>query len=253
MSEKSDSQKILVPFWGKVIPEKALATARLLANGFEKSVVGCAMAGQIGVLCDADVLIYSALESGHDRDKIDEIVRRTDAIMVILSDEEGVTIKRQLRMCRNLRIPFLFVPKSGVSLTDIKKILVPVGFLVEEKEKGPWANSFGRFFGSDIILMKPNDKGTKAYKNLLFLQRLLKGYKQGYTVREGRKNSFGIEKEAVSVALAVQAELVFIMASREYGLDDLFFGPKEYHVLKRAKLPVMVLNPRDDIYVLCGN
>lgn len=255
MADTNKIQQILVPVWGRKLPQKAIESALVLSKGFDKPITVCAMKGQ--ELDCADnyqyITIEQAQQQGSARLKLDNMVEKVDAVIVVLSDEENISIKQQLSMCRNLRIPYLFVQKAGNVLDQIKRILVPVGFLVEEKEKGPLSNSFGRFFGSDIVLLEPNDKGSKARQNLFFLRKLLDGYKQEYIIKKGKKSSFGIEKEAIALAQAEMAEMVFIMASREYGLDDMFFGPKEYHVLKKAKLPVMVLNPRDDIYVLCGS
>ena len=45
--------------------------------------------------------------------------------------------------------------------------------------------------------------------------------------------------------------LLMISASRDYGLDDILFGPKELKVIK-STVPVMVINPRGDLYALCG-
>lgn len=253
MSERITLQQIIIPVWGNRIPEKALEAGRVLSKGFDKTLAVCAMTGQQLLYLPDDVVENRANSKGAYHTRLNTLVEQVDAVLVVLSDEEGIPLKRQLKMCRDLRIPYLFVKKDGSNLEAIKKIIVPVGFLVEEKEKGALANSFGRFFGSDIILLQPRDKGSKARQNLYFLKRLLTGYKQQFSIMQGQKSSFGIEKEAISLAQRENAELVFIMASREYGLDDLFFGSKEYHVLKKAALPVMVLNPRDDIYVLCGN
>jgi hypothetical protein len=46
--------------------------------------------------------------------------------------------------------------------------------------------------------------------------------------------------------------MLIISASRDYGLDDIFFGPKELKVIRQSPVPVMVINPRKDLYTLCG-
>lgn len=249
------TQQILVPFYGDVIPKLALDNAIFLAKGFSKEVCLCAMSRKIGSESgfQTDVVInyISALEFSDG--SFSSIVDITDAIMVVWSREDTLSLNKQLNLCRDLRIPYLFIPKSGRVFLSISKMVVPIGFLIEEKEKAPWACSFGNFFGSDIILFEPNDKGSKAKSNSAFIQKVLNGYKLGYSVRKGKKNSFGIEKEGVKLALQLNAELAFITASRDFGLDDMFFGTKEYHILRKSFLPVLVLNPRGDIYVLCGS
>jgi nucleotide-binding universal stress UspA family protein len=50
----------------------------------------------------------------------------------------------------------------------------------------------------------------------------------------------------------LQADLLMISASRDYGIDDIIFGPKEEKIVKKSTIPVMVINPRKDLYALCG-
>jgi len=45
--------------------------------------------------------------------------------------------------------------------------------------------------------------------------------------------------------------MIIVSASRDYGLDDILFGPKEYHVVKKSDIPVLLVNPRGDLYALC--
>ena len=66
-----------------------------------------------------------------------------------------------------------------------------------------------------------------------------------------RKDSFKIEKEAMKKAVELQAGLLMISASRDYGMDDILFGPKEQKVISKSTVPVMVINPRKDLYTLC--
>ena len=40
-------------------------------------------------------------------------------------------------------------------------------------------------------------------------------------------------------------------ASREYGLDDWLFGPPEQYVICHSPVPVMLVNPRADLFSLC--
>ena len=67
-----------------------------------------------------------------------------------------------------------------------------------------------------------------------------------------RKDSAKVDLEAVERAPAEKAGLVIMSASRSYGLDDILFGPKELHCINRTDVPVMLINPRSDLYVLCG-
>ena len=72
-----------------------------------------------------------------------------------------------------------------------------------------------------------------------------------YTMEKATKDSFKVETEAIQVAENEQAGIIIVSASRDYGLDDMIFGPKEYHLVKKSTVPVLLVNPRGDLYTLC--
>ncbi len=70
------------------------------------------------------------------------------------------------------------------------------------------------------------------------------------TIR-ARKDSFKVNSEALTLAEQTNAGLIIVSASRDYGLDDIIFGPKEMHLIKKSGIPLMLVNPRGDLYTLC--
>ena len=77
------------------------------------------------------------------------------------------------------------------------------------------------------------------------------GFANYESVEMGKKDSFKVEKEAVEMAMNGEYGMVLITNSRDYGLDDIIFGPKEQHLFKQTTTPLMCINPRGDLYVLC--
>ncbi|MFB6342555.1 hypothetical protein ACE1ET_12570 [Saccharicrinis sp. FJH62] len=192
-----------------------------------------------------------------DVDFTEQIVREFDPVMIVFSYSTANAVQRKhvrkiLLAFRELRIPYTGVSENCNLPESIKRVTVPVGFLPEEKEKAPWSNSFIKYCGAEITLLRPKDRGTRAAKNVLFIEKFLKNQKNSCTIADGEKSSFKIEFEALKKFTA-DTDMFIISASRAYGLDDNFFGPKEYHVLKKSEKPVMIINPRNDIYVLCGD
>lgn len=59
-----------------------------------------------------------------------------------------------------------------------------------------------------------------------------------------------MEREAAAWAQQ-NADLTIVSASREYGLDDLIFGSKERKILEKTTQPMLLVNPRGDLYALC--
>ena len=182
-------------------------------------------------------------------DNVASELERIDASLLVVELSNKVSIQTYLNAFRNLRVPYLFV-RSGHQ-PNFEKIALPVSFLIEEKEKGPFAAAFGRFFQSQLVVFQPKDYGSKALQNRESITALFDSFKLTYEVHQASKDSYGVEREAALWAANGHAGLVIISASREYGLDDWLFGSKERKILMRATIPVLVINPRADLYTLC--
>lgn len=160
------------------------------------------------------------------------------------------TIRSLLNDCRELRIPYLFYKDSFPAL-DLKRVILPIGFLEEELEKAQFAAAFGRFCNSEVKMLLANDYGSKAAANAEKMKLLFDKFDFRYTLDKALKDSFKVEAESILVAEKENAGIIIVSASRDYGLDDILFGPKEYHVVKKSPVPVLLVNPRGDLYALC--
>lgn len=160
------------------------------------------------------------------------------------------SIRSMLNDCRDLRIPYLFY-KDTFSELNLDKVILPIGFLEEELEKAQFAAAFGRFCNSEIKMLLANDYGSKAATNAEKMKDLFNKFDFRYTLEKAAKDSFKVEDESVAVAQREMAGMIIVSASRDYGLDDILFGPKEYHVVKKSEVPVLLVNPRGDLYALC--
>ncbi|MGN0186654.1 MAG: hypothetical protein ACI392_02785 [Paludibacteraceae bacterium] len=180
-------------------------------------------------------------------DLLDEL-ERLDASMLVMEVDGARQINTCLQACRTLRIPYLLVRPNQTPHFDT--VAVPVTFLPEDKEKAPFAAAFGRFFAAKLTIFKPKDYGTRALKNIDAMTTLFDSFQLQYDIVQARKGSDGVEREAARWA-QTQADLVIVSASREYGLDDILFGCKEYKIAKQCNVPLLLINPRGDLYALC--
>lgn len=171
-------------------------------------------------------------------------------LLVQLSKNKTKEIQHILNACRPLRIPYL-IYKESFNLLNFNKILLPVSFLVEEVEKAQFASAFGRFFGSDISILLAKDYGSKAMTNSQKIISVLEKFNINAAIIRAKKDSFKINQEALKVAENDHFDLIIVTASREYGLDDLIFGSMEQKLIKKSTIPILLINPRDDLYVLC--
>lgn len=165
-------------------------------------------------------------------------------------------IQQHLNDCRDERRPYVFITDT-MNNVEKRSILVPVSFLEEEVYKSEICTYLARKTGAEILLLLANDYGTKAKQNLDKIITHIEKVKERtgedirYRVLQAKKNSFNLAKEAVERQSEWKNDLLILTASREYGLDDILFGPPERHAIARSRVPVMLINPRADLFSLC--
>jgi len=194
---------------------------------------------------------FSMIQNGNLKD-ITDICEANEVsfLFLQLADSRSKLIQILLNACRELRIPYL-LHKDNFELFDLKRIIMSVSFLEEEVEKAQFASAFGRFCGSEVILLQANDYGSKAARNMERMKELFTKFSFTFSIRKAQKDSFKVDMESVQLAERENYGLLIASASREYGLDDIIFGPKERHMVKKSVKPVLLVNPRGDLYALC--
>lgn len=245
------------------LPQKAIQLAKILSEGFQKEICFLSYAAntteelqfgerhqlwmQEGGFTAQSFIRTAGVSTLHE--SLTEI-EAAFLIFELSSKNSSKEIQYHLNNCKPLRIPYFFV-KPEIAPVKFNKVLVPVGFLTEEKEKGIFASKLARFCNSSITLLKAKDYGSKAERSVNQIQSLFEKLDVQCEIKQAHKDSFKVQHEASLRASNGDADLIIITASREYGLDDIFFGPPERKIIKTAGIPVMVLNPRPDLYVLC--
>jgi len=259
--------QIFIAVTRNVFPQTAFEFAEKTARAFEKEI--CLMAiDENPEIADESAkfqmqtdIKVNFIEGNHAGD-FTETLEKLEASMVIFELENNASlmaritnlrqpgIAQLLQLSRDLRIPYIFV-KKGQNIR-FHRVIVPVSFLIEDREKGRFSAQLGRFMHSELLLMPARDYGSKARANTHVITTLFDKFNLSYREISARKDSFSVQSEALSAAGQENAGLVIITASRDYSLDDMIFGPEEQHIIRRAGIPVMVVNPRADLYVLCG-
>lgn len=181
-----------------------------------------------------------------------EVLEDSDNAMVfVLTNGQRKQLRKYLEHARGLRMPYVLITPQMIWKDTLSTVLLPIGFLEEEVGKAQYAAAFGRFCGSHISVLKPHDYGTRAQKNIDKSVTLFDKFELTYQIVEGKKDSFKIEQEAAQRSSELGADILIISSSRDYGLDDILFGPKEQHVIEKSTIPVVLVNPRKDLYSLC--
>lgn len=177
-------------------------------------------------------------------------------IRLIECENNARIIQRYLNECREERRPYVFVTNTMI-VKPIRRLLVPVSMLEEETYKAEICTYIARKTGAHIILLQANDYGSHAKQNVNRIITHIKaviaksGENISYEIAQARKDSFKLIQEAAERQRDFQHDLLILTASRDYGLDDILFGPPERHAIRKALVPVMLVNPREDLFSLC--
>lgn len=180
-----------------------------------------------------------------------------DDIVFRKCDGSARAVQHVLDECRELRTPYVVITPAMREVTALRRIIVPVSRLEEEIYKAEICTYLARKTGAHIILLQANDYGSRARINVGKMVTHIKAVSEktgtpiSYEIIQAKKDSSKVNREAAERQRDFVADLILLTASREYGLDDLLFGPQERHVIQRALVPVMLVNPREDLFSLC--
>lgn len=232
-----------------------LQSASQLASQLGKSFTVLTLSSDevdLKFLLDTGNISHCQLLIKNDAQSLVEICEELEVsfLFIQLPDGQRKRIRSLLTDCRELRIPYIFY-KDSFGLLDLTKVMLPIGFLEEELEKAQFASAFGRFCHSEVKMLVANDYGSKAANNAEKMKALFDQFDFKYTLEKATNDSFKVDMEAVQLGQKERAGMIIISASRDYGLDDILFGPKEYHAIKKSNIPILLVNPRGDLYVLC--
>ena len=160
--------------------------------------------------------------------------------------------------------PFTFHLSPFTSLT--------IDYRRESKEKLIWASYLARFLHANLTLALPQyrDSGLRQQQrnNLLYIQKIFKPLNINYTTHPLPPTTshlspltfylspftFNLSPPDLLSLTSLHPDLHIALTTdpREKGLADLLFGTPELQLLRNpSSPPILFLNPRDDLYVLC--
>ena len=192
------------------------------------------------------------------------IWENNEDIRLIECANDKRTIQKHLNECREERRPYVFVTNT-MNVKTLNRLLVPVSMLEEETYKAEICTYLARKTGAHIILLQANDYGSHARQNVNRIVTHIKAVNErlssnsdsgqtsniSYEISIAKKDSFHLVQESAERQRDFRHDLLILTASREYGLDDILFGPPERKAIQRSLVPVMLVNPREDLFSLC--
>lgn len=184
-----------------------------------------------------------------------------EGIMIVLGISgkdftNDISFKKFLKMVRQSKIPWLTVPEKA-EIGDFSKVVLPVSYTRQNKEKIAWASYFYRLNKSVIFALTASAKdgfikiGVK--NNVLFLKKMYKTLDVEFEIISTEKNIHDIDNYSIEFASTQNAGLVIALVSTRPDIFDLLFGPNERKlIINKKNLPVLSINPLDDMYIICN-
>jgi len=188
---------------------------------------------------------------------INQVAHELEATLIIMGTHgikglQKLTGSWALKVIVGSKIPFLVVQGPPRLTEDKLKIVFPVDFKSENKEKLKWANFMAKYFPCKIILFSTTSKegvvDNRTKTNLVFSKAFLEDNDIEYELVLS-KNDASFSQETIEFSQNREADLIIIMTTRDIAFHDYVLGAHEQYIIANsAKIPVMVINPRTDLF-----
>ena len=191
------------------------------------------------------------IRPGKVSDVIKLMAEFLDAFLVVMKTQppigkERLIGTRAVRVMVGSHIPF-YVTQEAPKRLAMRKVVFPIDFRFENKEKLSWINTLSKYYKQKIYLYRPNVKDYRVRNNLNFAKRFLEGKNIDYQIIQA-KGRYNVVDETLEYANEIKADAIVIMLSKRLSMDKLLFGLKEQkYISNKFKIPVMCLTPRTDL------
>jgi hypothetical protein len=99
---------------------------------------------------------------------------------------------------------------------------------------------------------KDPDQDKTLKSNLSFIQKFFSNLNVRHRIIDGKSSSWGIFNETLANASAWNGDVMSFAGSTYISFLDLIIGlPEEKIVRKAGNLPILIINPRKDVCILC--
>ncbi len=163
-----------------------------------------------------------------------------------------------LHLFSECKIAYLTVQGRLKDNSSYNNVAYGVDFRKESKDKLIWASYFARFNRSRLVMMhfKYNDEGlrNKWNNNVRFMNKLFANL--GVSYAEQVVSGRALFPETLICDSATQAGCGLLISvttdTRDMDVIEWIAGVAEHRTIRNtARMPVLYINPRNDIYVLC--
>lgn len=182
----------------------------------------------------------------------DVLAENHEGIIIVANSEK---FRKHSGSVTESSIPWLFIhPESTIE--DYNRIVQTLDLRKENSDNSLWCSYFGRFNQAQIVAVAANDSSkegkTNVARNVKLSTKLYREFGIVHKIYKGGRSSLRNVFEALEMALVSDCNLFVMLGSSSITPLDYLIGLPEKKIIKQAgKLPVMVINPRRDNYILC--
>lgn len=270
-------KKIVVPWDFTDVAQNALAHAAKIAKVLDNSItllhiaktdkdnedtlpklqqVAAEAEASTGLKVDAVVLVGTIFTT------IGEYTKNNDDINLVIMGTHGMkgmqklTGSWALKVIVSSYVPFIVVQDAPLENSSYSKIVFPVDFKNENREKLVWAIYFGKIFNAKICFIKQEVSDSNLVKkvntNLSFAKKYLSKYDVEFEIETATGGKF--EEKTMEYAKRIDADLMLIMTTKNIGTLDYVLGASEQYIIANtARIPVMCVNPRKNTNFALGS
>lgn len=195
---------------------------------------------------------HPVVKTGNIFETIKEVSQEYKAEMVVMGTHgikgfQKFTGSRALKVIARSKMPFVVIQDKPRS-SKFDKIVFPIDFRSENKEKVHYINYLSGNFNAKFLLFKRkvSDKGfkKKVASNLLYVETFLKNNNVEYEIFSA-EGKMSFEKETVKFSKEKEADMILVLTTRDITFIDYIMAAKEQYVIANPeKIPVMCINPK---------
>ncbi|MFV0598619.1 MAG: hypothetical protein ACK5M0_02710 [Bacteroidales bacterium] len=208
---------------------------------------------------------YCAIE-GQTKDIINKIPHLLSGVLLVSATEDktNAKVKEKLAsnpdiMLKNLytsRIAYFISSQNLNSNLPFNKVVMTIDNMRESKEKVLWGSYFGRFANSEVIVYYHNYKDEfyrhQLHYNIKFVMRMFDNFKIKYNLHLSSNSKTFVDYQAIDYAKENNADLIICQTTKNKSWFEELFTLKERKVINNSQqVPVLFVNPREDLFILC--
>jgi len=198
------------------------------------------------------VKVNTMIREGSIFSTIGEVANELETELVIMGTHgihglQKITGSWALKVTVKSKAPVIIVqepPKHD----KIQRLVFPLDFKKENKEKIGWACFMAKKFNAKILVFKSKFKDKSFIRNIIinfrFTEKYFRSNDVDYEVfiAEPKKN---FADQTVEFARKTDADMILVMTTKSINVADYILGASEQYIIANdAKIPVMCINPR---------